>query len=123
MQCIITQINLSKLTHYDETKIRARNTQIEPQVELWWAQRQTSGTNKPKCSCRELKKAASICNAYLIKIEPHQEKMYDSNWPAVLQGLARVWKISTQLANNKSASKTAPILKLIWVLLFLYDKI
>ena len=36
------RINLSKLKHYDETKKRARNPQIEPQVELWLAQTKTS---------------------------------------------------------------------------------
>ena len=35
-------INLSKLTHYDKTKKKARNPQIEPQFELWWTQTKNS---------------------------------------------------------------------------------
>ena len=36
------RINLSKLTHYDETKKMARNPQTEHQMELWWAQTKTA---------------------------------------------------------------------------------
>ena len=38
--------NLSKLTHHDETKTRTRNSQIEFEDELWWAETKT-GTNTP----------------------------------------------------------------------------
>ena len=47
MQCTITENNIIKLTHYDEAKTRAHDSQIvrakvKSQVEPWWAQQKTS---------------------------------------------------------------------------------